>query len=166
MCVNINALIVVALILLTWRNCSFHRIIDLMIARIQTFALMISLHSKTRISHFFHSKLRTRLWKSKFSIVCIFRHLRHRLHFLRVNCKFAIVIKVQIILFTSKVLVRDSERETIFSSRSVCFEIFEFQIFPNDLLYHLLANIMIRVSQSDFEQKFENDFSCSSVYLY
>ena len=122
-----------------------------------------------------------RLHKS--SIVCIFRHLRHRLHFSRIDCKsislsivmisisnishrFAFVIKVQIVLLTSKILIRDSEREAIFSSRSIFFEIFEFQILSNDLLYHLLADIMVRVSQSDFEQKFENDFSCSFVYLY
>ena len=144
---------------------------------------MISLHSKARIFDFLHSKLRTRFWRNKFSIVCIFHHLRHRLHFLRVDCRsdslliamisisnishrFAFVIKIQIILFTSKVLIRDSERETIFSFRSICFEIFEFQILSNDLLYHSLANIMIHVARSDFEQKFENDFSCSFVYLY
>ena len=144
---------------------------------------MISLHSKARISDFLHSKLRTKLWKSKLSIVCIFYHLRHRLHSLRIDCKsnslstamisisdishrFAFVIKVQIALFTSKILIRNSEREAIFSSRSICFEIFEFQILSNDLLYHSLADIMIHVAQSDFEQKFENDFSCSSVYLY
>ena len=48
---------------------------------------MSSLHSKARVFDFLHSTLRTRIWRSKFSIVCLFHHLRHRLHFQRVDCK-------------------------------------------------------------------------------
>ena len=93
MCVNIDTLIAVALILLTWRNCSSHCIIDLMLqefnvyTKVQTFALMTSLHSKVRVFDFLHSRLRIKLERSKFSIVCLFHHLRYRLHFQRVDCK-------------------------------------------------------------------------------
>ena len=50
--------------------------------------------------------------------------------------------------------------------QSICFTIFEFQIFSNDLSYHLLANIMIHISQSNFELKFENVFIFFTLYLY
>ena len=48
---------------------------------------MSTLHSKARVFDSLHSELRTRIWRSKFSIVCLFHHLRHRLHFQRVDCK-------------------------------------------------------------------------------
>ena len=49
-CVNIDALIDVTLILLTWRKCSFHRVIDLML---QEF-LSIAMISISNISHKLH----------------------------------------------------------------------------------------------------------------
>ena len=115
-CRNINALIVIAMILLTWRKCSFHRIIDLMLQEFNVY-INVFITFKARVFDSLHSKLRIRLWKSKFSIVCLFHHLRHSK--VRIDCRsislstamisisdishrFAFVIKVQVFLFTSK----------------------------------------------------------------
>ena len=56
-CRSINALIVVTMILLTWRNCSSHSI---WCCKNSTFTVMFSLHSKARVFDSLHSKLRIR----------------------------------------------------------------------------------------------------------
>ena len=45
-------------------------------------------------------------------------------------------------------------------------QLFWYWISSNDVSDYLLANIMTHVLRSDFEQKFENVFTFSSVYLY
>ena len=62
-------------------------------------------------------------------------------------------------------MIRNSKRWRIFSSRSICFKVFRFQIFSNDLSHHLFAKIIIHVSQSNFELKFENVFFFYFVFV-
>ena len=109
-CKSINALIVVAMILLTWPNCSSHRIIDLVL---QEFNVYIHVFITFKTSFRFII----------YVIVCTLRELIANQFLYQLQWFRSQVSRIDL---HSSSKYRDSKRWAIFSSRSVCFKVFGF----------------------------------------
>ena len=121
-CVNINALNAVALILLTWRNCSSHRIIDLMLQEFNVYINAKRLHQCLHyiqklessilytlyyVLDFEEASFRSSAYFIIYVFVCILSELiaesAAMISISSISHRSAYVIKAQISLITSKI---------------------------------------------------------------